>query len=69
MPCVRCGTRARADDLFVCNLCSTDPVKLDEVRQAEKATEGFVGSERERRLEQRRLLVKTFHWFGHWSRR
>lgn len=67
-PCVRCGSRPRADDLFVCPVCADDPVKVDEVRQANEATKG-IHDPRERGLAARRFLVETFRWVGHWSPR
>ena len=68
-PCVRCGSEPRAEDLFVGVACADDPAKIDEVSQARCMTSDFVGSERERRLEQRRILVSTFQWAGRWSPR
>lgn len=67
-PCVRCGQRARGDDLYVCQPCAVDPVKLDEVRQANAAT-ADISDPNERRRIARNYLVKTFHWAGKWSRR
>jgi len=67
-PCVRCGSRPRGEELFVCYPCSTDPVKLDEVRQAQKATDITLNNGERSRAE-RTYLVKTFHWHGHWGPR
>jgi hypothetical protein len=68
-PCVRCGSRPRGDDLFVCLTCADDPTKLDEMRQAEEATRDLPYNSGERGRAQRAYLVKTFHWNGHWSQR
>ena len=67
-PCVRCGSRPRGEELFVCYPCADDPVKLDEVRQAEIATRDIT-DQNDRRRAQRAFLVRTLHWSGHWSSR
>ena len=64
---VRCGSRPRADDLFVCSRCADDPQKLEEVHQANVATVG-VADPRARGTAARRYLVKTFRWSGGWGR-
>lgn len=67
-PCVRCGSLPRAEELFVCAPCATDPQKLDEVRQADAAT-SFIHDPRERSRAARKFLVDNLKWVGHWSSR
>ncbi len=57
--CVRCGSRPRWNDTFLCQRCYEDPIHNKEVHEAtEKAGD-----------KARDYLVKTFHWAGRWSTR
>jgi hypothetical protein len=57
--CVRCGSRPRWNETFLCQHCYEDPIHNKETAEAiEKAGDGA-----------RAYLVKTFHWAGKWSTR
>jgi hypothetical protein len=59
LPCVRCGRRPRAGELFLCNPCAASPMVRAEVRRIEQGAQGYIA--------QRRLAIEKFHWAGGWG--
>lgn len=60
-PCVRCGTRDRKAEIFLCGKCLDDPVTQAEIDQA-------IARDVDGRA-QRLWLVGAMRWYGHWSTR
>ena len=58
--CVRCGKRPRAGETFLCPPCLDDPQARAEAAECLRAQGGYI--------DQRRVAIKKFHWFGGWGR-
>lgn len=55
--CVRCGSRPRREDSFLCITCSADPQQKKEVAEAMAKVDNDMRFART-------YLIKTFRWHG-----